>query len=99
MTEDLLHNPDVYAELNEDRGGGVSSVVDPCVPDAGQIIESIEELGKVQKANVEFRVISLPMMFKLYLLNEEEVFFGFYPVVERDVPYRWEERSHLRCRR
>jgi hypothetical protein len=25
------------------------------------------------------------MMFKMYLLNEEEVFFGFYPVVERDV--------------
>ncbi|MEV4266644.1 GntR family transcriptional regulator [Kribbella sp. NPDC049584] len=55
---------------------------------AGQIIESIEELGNiglVQKANVECRVVSLPMMFKLYLLNEEEVFFGFYPVVEREV--------------
>jgi hypothetical protein len=26
-----------------------------------------------------------PMMFKMYLLNDEEVFFGFYPVVEREV--------------
>jgi hypothetical protein len=30
-------------------------------------------------------VIPLPMMFKMYLLNDEEVFFGFYPVVEREV--------------
>ncbi|MET7282357.1 GntR family transcriptional regulator [Kribbella sp. NPDC005582] len=55
---------------------------------AGQIIEAIEELSKiglVQKTSVECRVVNLPMMFKMYLLNEEEVFFGFYPVVERDV--------------
>jgi hypothetical protein len=25
------------------------------------------------------------MMFKMYLLNDEEAFFGFYPVVEREV--------------
>jgi DNA-binding transcriptional regulator YhcF (GntR family) len=55
---------------------------------AGQIIESIEELGTiglVPKTSVECRVVNLPMMFKLYLLNDEEVFFGFYPVVEREV--------------
>lgn len=39
----------------------------------------------MQKVAVEARVIPLPMMFKMYLLNEEEVFFGFYPVVEREV--------------
>jgi len=45
-------------------------------------------LGKisfVQKTSVECRVVNLPMMFKTYLPNEEEVFFGFYRVVERDV--------------
>ncbi|MEU4196935.1 hypothetical protein AB0E69_33890 [Kribbella sp. NPDC026611] len=56
---------------------------------AGQVIEAIEELGStglVPKTSVECRVVNLPMMFKLYLLNDEEVFFGFYPVVEREVP-------------
>jgi hypothetical protein len=43
------------------------------------------ELGLVQKVDVAARVIPLPMMFKMYLLNDEEVFFGFYPVVEREV--------------
>jgi hypothetical protein len=55
---------------------------------AGQIIEAIDELGTiglVPKTSVECRVVTLPMMFKLYLLNDEEVFFGFYPVVEREV--------------
>jgi DNA-binding transcriptional regulator YhcF (GntR family) len=55
---------------------------------AGPIIESVRELGDlglVQKVDVQVRVVSMPMMFKMYLLNEEEVFFGFYPVVERDV--------------
>lgn len=57
-------------------------------PSAGPIIESIRELGElglVQKVDVRARVIPLPMMFKMYLLNDEEVFFGFYPVAERDV--------------
>lgn len=39
----------------------------------------------MQKVDVAARVIPLPMMFKMYLLNDEEVFFGFYPVVEREV--------------
>jgi hypothetical protein len=25
-------------------------------------------------------------LFKLYIINEEEVFFGFYPVLEHEVP-------------
>jgi DNA-binding transcriptional regulator YhcF (GntR family) len=55
---------------------------------AGEVIHSVRELGElglVSKVDVEARVVRLPMMFKLYALNEEEVFFGFYPVVEREV--------------
>ena len=39
----------------------------------------------MQKVDVQARVIPMPMTFKMYLLNDEEVFFGFYPVVEREV--------------
>lgn len=55
---------------------------------AGEILESIRELGElglVSEVSAELSVVGLPMMFKLYALNEEEVFFGFYLVVERDV--------------
>jgi DNA-binding transcriptional regulator YhcF (GntR family) len=65
-----------------------SRVADIARRSAGEIMEAVRELGElglVQKVHVEARVIPLPMMFKMYLLNEEEVFFGFYPVVEREV--------------
>ncbi|MEV6285528.1 winged helix-turn-helix domain-containing protein [Kribbella sp. NPDC051770] len=56
---------------------------------AGEIIQSVRELGElglVPAVAVEARVVvGLPMMFKLYALNDEEIFFGFYPVVEREV--------------
>lgn len=55
---------------------------------AGEVFKSIRELGElglVSKVHAEVRLVSLPMMFKLYALNEEEVFFGFCPVVERDI--------------
>jgi hypothetical protein len=41
--------------------------------------------GFLWALDVAARVIPMPMMFKMYLLNDEEVFFGFYPVVEREV--------------
>ncbi len=55
---------------------------------AGEVLASIRELGElglVSKVNADVRVVGLPMMFKLYTLNDEEVFVGSYPVVEREV--------------
>lgn len=52
------------------------------------ILESVEELADlelIEKASVEIRVHSAAPLFKLYLLNESEVFFGLYPVVEHTV--------------
>jgi DNA-binding transcriptional regulator YhcF (GntR family) len=55
---------------------------------AGGLRESLAELGDlglVEKAAAEIRVHSSAPLFKLYLLNESELFFGFYPVVMHDV--------------
>ena len=48
-------------------------------------VDELAELGLVEKATVEIRVHGSAPLFKLYLLNEEELFFGFYPVVEHTV--------------
>jgi DNA-binding transcriptional regulator YhcF (GntR family) len=48
-------------------------------------LDELDELGLVEKATVEVRVHGSAPLFKLYLLNETEVFFGFYPVVEHTV--------------
>lgn len=89
--------PDFSQPLAVPSRAGSKPGDDPAVRDrvaeiahrsAGAIVESVRELGDlglVQKTEVETRVIPLSMMFKMYLINDEEVFFGFYPVVEREV--------------
>lgn len=52
---------------------------------AGGLQESLSELAAlelVQKATVEIRVHRSAPLFKIYLINESDLFFGFYPVKE-----------------
>jgi DNA-binding transcriptional regulator YhcF (GntR family) len=53
------------------------------------IAESVRELadlGLVQSASARVRVHGSSPMFKLYILNRAEAFFGFYPIAEHAVP-------------
>jgi DNA-binding transcriptional regulator YhcF (GntR family) len=55
---------------------------------AGAIVDQVRELGDlglVPSVNIDVRAHSATPLFKLYILNNEEVFFGFYPAVERTV--------------
>ena len=53
-------------------------------------VQELADLGLVRSATAEVRVHSAAPLFKLYFLNDEEVFFGFYPVVERNVVIKGE---------
>jgi DNA-binding transcriptional regulator YhcF (GntR family) len=53
-------------------------------------VRELTELGLVRSATAEVRVHSAAPLFKLYFLNNEEAFFGFYPVVERNVVIKGE---------
>jgi hypothetical protein len=58
------------------------------------IADSVSELasmGLVKEASVEIRVHRAGPLFKLYILNGDEAFFGFYPVVEHAVPIKGEQ--------
>ena len=49
------------------------------------IIDSVEELGSlglVKDVSAQIRVHRAAPLFKLYMINNEEAFFGFYPVRE-----------------
>ncbi|MFC3997953.1 GntR family transcriptional regulator [Nocardiopsis sediminis] len=48
-------------------------------------VQELETLGLVERASVETRVHPVAPMFKLYIINRSEVFFGFYPVAENTV--------------
>lgn len=48
-------------------------------------VTELADLGLVDKAEVIIRVHSSAPLFKIYLINDTDLFFGFYPVVEHDV--------------
>ncbi len=54
------------------------------------LIESVEELvelGLVESGSVEIRTVGTPPMSKLYVVNEADVFFGWYPVTKHKVKH------------
>jgi DNA-binding transcriptional regulator YhcF (GntR family) len=53
-------------------------------------VAELGDLGLVRSATAEARMYRAAPLFKLYVLNGEEVFFGFYPVVERTVSIKGE---------
>lgn len=53
----------------------------------------LHDLGLVDKASLTIRVHHAPPMFKLYVLNGEEAFFGFYPVREHAVTIAGEKHN------
>jgi DNA-binding transcriptional regulator YhcF (GntR family) len=53
-------------------------------------VAELAELGLVHSATAEVRMHRASPLFKLYLLNNEEAFHGFYPVVERTVSIKGE---------
>lgn len=55
---------------------------------AGAIADAVEELadlGLVPEATVETRVHGSAPLFKAYVVNDVDVFFGYYPVVRHEV--------------
>lgn len=48
-------------------------------------VAELEDLGLLDSARAEIRVHGCPPLFKLYILNNDEVFFGFYPIRHHEV--------------
>ena len=42
--------------------------------------QELASLGLIEQADAQIRAHACPPLFKLFILNGEEVFFGFYPI-------------------
>lgn len=56
-------------------------------------VTELAELGLVSTATAEIRVHPATPLFKLYLLNDDEAFFGFYPVREHVINFGAESQA------
>ncbi|GAA2476717.1 GntR family transcriptional regulator [Streptomyces thermolineatus] len=56
-------------------------------------VEVLAELGLIQTASVQVKVYQGSPLFKLYILNGTEAFFGYYPLRERTLIIDGETRT------
>ncbi len=75
--DDLADSPAFRA-----RARGIMARHTEAIVDA---VNELGDLGLVEDARAEVRVYPAVPLFKLYLINDSEVFFGYYPVQEHTV--------------
>jgi hypothetical protein len=76
--EDLADDPDFRA-----RAHRITS------RHAYAILESVQELarkGRIRQGDAQIRAHQLPPLFKMYVLNGQQVFFGLYPLAKHNIP-------------
>jgi DNA-binding transcriptional regulator YhcF (GntR family) len=74
------HDEPAFRQRNEER----------FIRHVGAMADTVRELGElglVADASVQVRVHTLTPLFKLYLLNNEDMFFGFYPIQLRTITF------------
>jgi len=82
LTGDLDDSP----EFRERMGGIVGRSLDGLVDS----LHELDEMGLVS-TSVEIRAHGAAPLFKVYIVNHEEAFFGFYPVAEHHFSYKGQD--------
>ena len=77
--EDLGDDPDYRARMHQLTSRHAYAIVD--------VLQELTRLGLISEASTQIRAHPAPPMFKLYILNGEEVFFGLYPIVKHNIPF------------
>jgi DNA-binding transcriptional regulator YhcF (GntR family) len=83
--ETVTDDPDVRQRMRRIMERHTQTIADS--------VAELADLGLVKEAQTEIRVHGGPLLFKAYILNESEVFFGFYPVIKHSVPIRGERKE------
>lgn len=81
--DDLTDSPEFRARATKIMERHTLALVDE--------VNELAQLGLVPKAEATVRVYPTVPLFKLYILNGSEVFFGYYPVQEHVVTLQGEE--------
>jgi len=84
-TSDLADDPAFRERATAIMTRHVSAIVDS--------VHELAEMGLVQEAGAEVRVHGTVPLFKLYIVNGDEVFFGFYPVRSHKVTIKGEAHA------
>ncbi len=76
--DDLSDDPDYRARAHRLTTRHAHAILDT--------VQELTSLGLIEHADAQIRAHPCPPLFKLYILNGEEVFFGFYPITKHHIP-------------
>lgn len=76
--DDLSDDPELRSRTTRLTSRHAHAVVDT--------VQELTRLGLLDSGSAEIRAHPCSPMFKLYILNGEDVFFGFYPIVKQRIP-------------
>jgi hypothetical protein len=76
--EDLADDPDYRDRMTRLTSRHAHAILDT--------VQELTRLGLLQAGTAQIRAHSCPPLFKLYILNGEEVFFGLYPIFKHRIP-------------
>jgi hypothetical protein len=76
--DDLSDDPDYRARAHRLTARHAHAILDT--------VNELASLSLVQQADAQIRAHPCPPLFKLYILNGEELFFGFYPIIKHAIP-------------
>jgi DNA-binding transcriptional regulator YhcF (GntR family) len=85
LAEDLADDPELRRRARNILTRHTQAIVDS--------LTELQDLGLVKSAKAQVRVHRCEQLFKLYILNAEEVFFAFYPVKAHTITLNGTERA------
>ena len=85
QADDLADSPEFRERATEIMRRNTLAIVDN--------VTELQEMGLINEAAAEVRVHRAAPLFKLYLINNEEAFFGFYPVREHVISLGGQPRA------
>ncbi len=85
QVDDLADSPEFRKRATEIMRRNTLAIVDN--------VTELQDMGLIKEATAEVRVHRAAPLFKLYLINNEEAFFGFYPVREHVISLGGEPRA------
>jgi hypothetical protein len=77
--DDLSDDPDYRARMHQLTSRHAYAIADT--------LQELTRLGPIREASTQIRAHPAPPLFKMYILNGEEVFFGLYPIVKHNIPF------------
>ena len=75
--DDLADDPEHRARVHRLTTRHAHAILDT--------VQELASLGLIEHADAQIRAHACPPLFKLYILNGQDVFFGFYPITRHTI--------------